>query len=353
MKENKTIATGAVLDQILDDCPVDSKGAIGNSFIVASSKLKAYDRVLCTVSGGSDSDIVIDLVSKLDVENKVQYLFVMPGIEYKATLRHIEYLENRYGVEIQVERPQKSVPACCREYGQPFVSKLASSMISRLQKHGFQWEDEPLEVLREKYFNCEGALRWWCNDYGEKSRFNIDWNVGLKKFLVKYPPYFLISGKCCEKTKKAVIHKYIQKNDIQLNLYGVRKAEGGIRASSYKTCFSDKNGEGADEYRPIFKYGNDTKRIYEDHYCITHSDCYYVYGLLRTGCVGCPCGRNLEAELEAARLYEPGLYRAVCNIFKDSYTYTRMYREYVATGAVSEVLLKEFKVNKAAYSLKE
>ena len=50
--------------------------------------------------------------------------------------------------------------------------------------------------------------------------------------------------------------------------------------------------------------------------------------LKRTGCMGCPCGRNLEQELEAIQKYEPKLYNAVCNVFKDSYEYTRQYRQF-------------------------
>ena len=43
------------------------------------------------------------------------------------------------------------------------------------------------------------------------------------------------------------------------------------------------------------------------------------YGLKRTGCAGCPYGRNFEEELEIMQQHEPKLFKAVNFVFKDSY----------------------------------
>ena len=59
-----------------------------------------YDKVLCSISGGSDNDIVIDIISKLDVNHIVEYVYFDTGLEYKATKEHITYLEERYGINI-------------------------------------------------------------------------------------------------------------------------------------------------------------------------------------------------------------------------------------------------------------
>lgn len=45
-------------------------------------------------------------------------------------------------------------------------------------------------------------------------------------------------------------------------------------------------------------------------------------------CAGCPFGRDFEQELEIIQKYEPKLFVAVNRIFKDSYEYTRRYREF-------------------------
>lgn len=61
---------------------------------------------------------------------------------------------------------------------------------------------------------------------------------------------------------------------------------------------------------------------------IVHSDCYTKYGLKRTGCCGCPYGKNFEKELKIIQQYEPNLYSAVNKIFGQSYEYTRNFLEY-------------------------
>ena len=123
--------------------------------------------------------------------------------------------------------PQKAIPSCCRDYGVPFWSKYVSSMIYRLQKHVFQWEDKPLEVLLDRYPGCRSALRWWCNDFktanGRESRFNIAYVKGLKEFIRQNPPDFRISAKCCEYSKKVPAHKELLIGDYDLNITGIRK----------------------------------------------------------------------------------------------------------------------------------
>ena len=67
---------------------------------------------------------------------------------------------------------------------------------------------------------------------------------------------------------------------------------------------------------------------YELAFDIVHSKCYTEYGLDRTGCAGCPFGKNFEFELEVIEKFEPKLFKAANKIFGDSYKYTRKYREF-------------------------
>lgn len=39
--------------------------------------------------------------------------------------------------------------------------------------------------------------------------------------------------------------------------------------------------------------------------------------------------RSLTDERRVVQKYEPKLYKAICNIFKDSYEYTRQYKEFI------------------------
>lgn len=162
---------------ILDEETQPDSLAIIEAYIVTKPKIERYEKIGCSISGGSDSDIIIDMISKLDSDKKVKYVFFNTGIEYEATKRHIEFLSQKY--------------------------------------------------------------------------------------------------------------------------------------------------------RPIFWLKQEDKEEYERHFNVQHSDCYTKYGLKRTGCAGCPFGKNFEYELEIMKKYEPKLYKAALHIFGASYEYTRAYKKFV------------------------
>lgn len=324
------------LEQILDSCPADE--VIGDNLIRAWAKINnpEYKKIICTISGGSDSDIVLDICTKCDKYKKIEYVWFDTGLEYQGTKEHLADLENKYAISIKRIKAKKTIPTACKKYGQPFLSKRVSDYIHRLQQHGFEWKDEDFETLLHKYcvwnnktqkwVGCYTALKWWCNLH-ESSRFNIEYNKWLKQFLIENPPDFDISFLCCHYAKKAVLHEELIKSEYDLNIYGVRRAEGGTRTSAYKGCFSEHIG-GCDEYRPIFWYLDKTKKLYNEFFRIENSKCYTEYGLKRTGCAGCPFGRDFETELLIIQKYEPKLFIAVNNIFGKSYTYTRKYKKF-------------------------
>ena len=331
------------IGELLDRCPKNQ--TIGDNLIRAWSKINSskYENIVCSVSGGSDSDVMLDIVWQCDKDNKVTYVWFDTGLEYQATKDHLKFLEEKYGIKIMSYRAIKPIPTTCRQYGQPFLSKQASEYISRLQKHNFQFEDKPFEELYKEYPRCKAALLWWCNMKESKS-YNISWNKWLKEFLIENPPTFSISNVCCKYAKKDVAHKLIDDFGFDLNVVGVRKAEGGARAGAYKSCL-DENGKGKkgtyDNYRPLFWYKDSDKQEYDENYNVEHSNCYTEYGLKRTGCAGCPFGKDFEFELDVIEKHEPKLFKAVNNIFRDSYEYTRKYKEFCKMKNEEEKLLKE------------
>lgn len=322
------------IEELLQDCPVNS--VVGDNLVRAWSKINnlKYSHIICSISGGSGSDDMLDIVYICDKDDKVKYVWFDTGLEYQATKEHLKYLEDKYNIKIESYKAIKLIPLSCKQYGQPFLSKQVSEFIQRLQYHNFQWEDEDFDTLYKKYPQCKSALEWWCGAKGKGSHFNISQNKWLKEFMIANPPTFKISNKCCKYAKKDVVHKLLREGlqengevSFDLNVSGIRKAEGGIRSSVYKSCF-DENESGCDNYRPLFWYKDSDKLDYENAYNIEHSRCYTEYGLKRTGCAGCPFGRNFEYELEVIKKYEPKLYKAVNYIFGDSYEYTRKYREF-------------------------
>lgn len=66
-------------------CPKNE--VIGNNFIKAYAIINrpAYKKIMCSISGGQDSDIILDIVYKCDINNKVEYVWFDTGLEYEAT----------------------------------------------------------------------------------------------------------------------------------------------------------------------------------------------------------------------------------------------------------------------------
>lgn len=352
----------ASLEELIDSCPVND--VIGDNLVKAWSKINHpyYKKILCTISGGSDSDVLLDICIRCDKSLKVEYVWFDTGLEYQAIKDHLVYLEKKYNITIKRVRAIKPIPTSCKEYGQPFMNKRVSEYMMRLQKFNFEWEDEDFLTLVNKYCKkasmedsikfdkvyadtgkmpkgwvliegdwyrgCISALKWWCNENYKGSQCNIENNKWLKEFIIANHPPFKVANICCKFAKKDVSKQLMAEGDYDLCITGVRKAEGGMRAQAYHGCFD--NGEHYDNYRPIFWYKDADKKCYVKNYNIVNSRCYSEYGLCRTGCVGCPCARDTKKELKIVETYEPKLYKAVTNVFKDSYEYEARYRDFQA-----------------------
>lgn len=291
-------------------------------------------RIYVSVSGGSDSDETMDVVLRVDHDEKVRLAFFNTGVEYRATLEHLDYLENKYNRKIDRVKPVKTIPTCVREYGVPIISKMVSEHINRLQRHGFKFEDRPYEELAQEYSDCLSSVKWWCNEYpvrDEKygtSMMNINRNRGLKEFIVANGIPFKVSNKCCEYAKKASARQYERENNIQLSIFGIRKSEGGRRAIAYKSCFMRNEKHKCDLFMPVFWFTDEDKQEYDRRYGVTHSRCYTEYGLKRTGCAGCPYNIHVLDELGRVKDHEPLLCTAANTIFADAYAWTKEYRQY-------------------------
>ena len=315
------------LIEILENAPKNK--TIQNALAKSYEVLHNYHNIQVSVSGGSDSDIMLDLLIRTGNVNEMSFIFFETGVEYKATKEHLAYLEDRYGIKIKRVLPKKSVVVSCRQDGIPFWNKMVSMQLYGLQLHGFQFEDEPIEVLEQKYPGCKSYLKWWCNSYcdGRHSMYNINYISYLKEFLIQNPPDFKISKKCCDYAKKKVSKSFYRKNKSDLDCTGIRKDEGGVRSLAYKDCFTVED-DGVTVFRPIFWFTEEDKTEYEDFYDIQHSRCYTEYGFTRTGCAGCPFNLNWEEDVERIKEFEPSLYKACQNLFKKSYDYRTEFEKY-------------------------
>lgn len=70
------------------------------------SRYQPFGNIACSISGGKDSDIVLDIVSKFDPDKRIHYVWFDTGLEYQATRDHLKYLEERYDIKIERESNQ-------------------------------------------------------------------------------------------------------------------------------------------------------------------------------------------------------------------------------------------------------
>ena len=306
---------------------------IFDSLLKARAMLEQHRKIAVSVSGGSDSDTIMDLLELVKPENReLTCVFLDTALEFNSTKRHLDELERKYGVAIERRRAKVTVAAACRIYGIPFICKDVSGVIGRLQHHGFDWRDSFENA--GKYGRCKSALEWYFDrrppSKSGKSKFSIAKYSMLRDFIISSPPDFKISDKCCYYAKKVVAKDFEREYKPDLVVTGMRRAEGGRRTGSIQTCFSPSDGNSPDNYRPLWFWTDADKATYKEWRGLRYSDCYEVWGLTRTGCVGCPCNSKAEPELEIVDQYEPQLVKAARCIFGASYDYRRRYAEYKA-----------------------
>lgn len=194
-----------------------------------------------------------------------------------------------------------SVVTAVRTYGVPILSKQKSQEI-RDYARGNPYAIKRVEQRADTYGFTEAqrALAKYVRENG-----------------------IAISNICCEKSKKAPIRKYMKEHAIDLNVTGERRAEGGQRKTTHKSCFeTGRTHDKTDKFMPIWWWSNEVKADFKQAEGLVFSDCYEIYGMVRTGCCGCPFNLNIAKDLEAMQRYEPKLFKACMNVFGQAYELT-------------------------------
>ncbi|GHU96884.1 hypothetical protein FACS1894208_12000 [Clostridia bacterium] len=332
--------TDQEFNALLDAAPRNLR--IFDYLMVTRNKLQQHRRIAVSYSGGSDSDIILDLIELVKPENcgEIKYVFFDTGLEWDATLRHVENTERKYGIKIDRRKAKVSIPAACAKYGIPFISKDVSDKVSRLQRHGFDWNETPDGATVEKYGKCKSSMDWYFDKLGiskaGRSRFNISTYKLLREFIQSTAPDFTISEKCCLYAKKNVAHEFNAEYNPDLCINGMRQAEGGRRVGRIKNCFTPAGENDFAEYRPLWFWTDEDKQLYKEWRNVVYSDCYEAWGFKRTGCVGCPCSSNSVSQLELAQQYEPNKVKVAYAVFGKSYEYRERYNAFKANGKAGE-----------------
>ena len=327
---------------------------------IIMTRLNQHPKAICSYSGGSDSDILIDIIER--TRNmipghfaRVKYVFFNTGLEMQATKNHVKEVAEKYNVDIDECRPKKNIVKAVRDHGVPFLSKIVSNAMETVQAKGVPFtikeeydnaEDKHAKYkeLVDRYPGAKNAINFLCccNKEGDP-RPEIQLVIGSNKYLYEYmrdnPPPFRMSAKCCDYCKKQVAHN-VQKG-YEMIITGERRDEGGMR--SVPKVFDDPDdtmcfyAQGDQfRFRPLFFVSDTDKAWYKEHYGLRYSDAYEVYGLKRTGCCGCSISSKAIEDLEKIRPFEPNLVKAAWNVFGESYRYRQDYNEYKAKMRLEE-----------------
>lgn len=243
------------------------------------SKIDA-ERYFLSYSGGKDSHFLLWFIKEYLKDEQIEIVGVNTSFEIPEIRDRI--LRNCD----TVLHPSKSRWWIKENYGIPCYSKQQDEYIYRYQ-NGSRSENTMNAVLgRNEIFNLNRDAR-------EKL---------LSGNLHK------VSNKCCYYNKELPMMRYARATGKK-PIIGVRKSESKTRRAKYNTCLH-KSGD----FTPIYDFSDQLMYDIYLAFDIEIPKCYTYVS--RTGCAGCPYGRNCESELALL----PELQRSTSiKYFKESY----------------------------------
>ena len=249
-------------------------------------------------SGGKDSTILHYLLDMALPNNQIPRVFINTGIEYNDIVSFVKELakkDNRF-VIINSALPIKQT---LEQHGYPFKSKQHSHNLMVYQHSG-------IGLSVKRYLGIvESNTKFRCP----------------KMLMYQFTNEFKIkcSDKCCQKLKKDPIHKWQKENNRSISLTGMRKSEGGERASVKGCILTDKNGN-ITKFHPLLVVSDEWEDWFIKEHKIKLCKLYLPpFNFNRTGCKGCPFSLDLQEQLETMEQYLPNERKQCEAIWKPIY----------------------------------
>lgn len=241
-------------------------------------------------SGGKDSHFLYWFIKEFLHDDKITVVGCNTGFEIPEIRRRIVQNSD------VVLHPCEKRDVIKKKYGIPCFSKQQDEYIKRYQ-NGSRTE------------NTMRAVN------GENAIFNL--NRTARELLLN-DKLHKVSNLCCRYNKELPMIRWGKEHNKNA-IMGVRQSESKTRKSKYNTCLK-KNGD----FTPIYDMSDKLMDLIYDVYDIEVPKCYNY--LSRTGCAGCPYGRNTETELALL----PALQRnKTIEYFKESYDVLGINYNYV------------------------
>lgn len=239
-----------------------------------------FNNYFLAYSGGKDSHFLYWFIKEFLHDERIEIVGVNTGFEIPEIRERI--MRNS---DI-VLHPSMKRNEIKEKYGIPCYSKQQDEYIHRYQT-GSRTENTMKAIMGENVF------------------FNL--NKSARENLLSGKLH-KVSNKCCLYIKEKPMIDYAKQTGKKA-IIGVRQSESKTRKAKYETCLQS-NGN----FAPIYDFSDVLIEDIYKAYDIEIPNCY-IY-VQRTGCAGCPYGRNCEKEL--ALLPEQQRRKAI-NYFKESY----------------------------------
>ena len=249
-------------------------------------KIKPNEYYL-SYSGGKDSHFLYWFIKEYLKRDDIKIIGVNTYMEHHEILKRI--LNNCDKVLIPKMKPFE-IKA---KYGIPCFTKQQDEYIKRYQNGHIT------DYLMTRITGLDKE--------GNKIKTYFKLNNKAKTLLLSGKLH-KVSNMCCKVIKKDTLHEY-EKESGRKAILGVRGQESKVRSSMYKSCFtSDK------KFTPIYDLSDELlDKIYKKY----NIEIPKVYEhIKRTGCMGCPYGKNTKVELS---LLNENQRKFVCKYFKESY----------------------------------
>lgn len=238
------------------------------------------ERYFLSYSGGKDSHFLFWFIKEYLREERIEIVGVNTSFEIPEIRDRI--LQNSDTV-LKPSMRRQDIKA---KYGIPCYSKQQDEFIYRYQ-HGNRSNNTMKYIM------------------GGNPVFTL--NKGARERLLSgslHP----VSNKCCYYNKELPMVQY-GKETGKKPIIGVRMAESMTRKAKYQTCLSREGN-----FTTLYDFSDILIDSIYTGYGIEIPKCY-IY-VARTGCAGCPYGRNCESELA---LLSELQRKAAVNYFKESY----------------------------------
>ena len=232
-------------------------------------------------SGGKDSHLLYWIIKEYLKEDRVTVVGVNTSFEIPEIRDRII---NNSDVVLKPNMHRNEIK---ERYGIPCFSKNHDEYIYRYQ-HGSRSENTMKYIM------------------GKNPILNLNKKARTLLLEDKLHP---ISNKCCLENKEKPLQKWQKKNNKKA-IIGIRQSESLQRKNAYHTCLNTRNGV----FTPLYDWTDEMVDLVYRVYSIPIPKCYDY--LSRTGCGGCPYGRNTETELAIL----PRLQRMnAIKFFRESY----------------------------------